>query len=255
MTRAPLVMAKAEAAFQRSSEIYDTTIGWRFINPLMKAQYGDDSMPETGENVAEEFQVSRADQDAFALRSQQRARRAREAGALVARIVPVKRPAARRERTLVGEDEHPRHDTTLEGLAKLKPIVRPGGTVTAGNASGVNDGAQALIVASAEAAKKHGLTPIARILGMATAGVPPAYHGHRADTGDAETALAARPHDRRLRPDRAQRGLRQQALACLRGPGHRGRRRLRQSERRRYRVRPPARHVGGAASPRTSRWN
>jgi 3-oxoadipyl-CoA thiolase len=177
MTRAPLVMGKAEAAFQRSAEIHDTTIGWRFINPLMKAQYGVDSMPETGENVAEEFQVSRADQDGFALRSQQRAKAAREAGVFAGRIVPVEVPDGKAGLKTVSEDEHPRADTTLEGLARLKPIVRPGGTVTAGNASGVNDGAQALIVASADAAQRHNLTPIARIVGMATAGVPPRIMG------------------------------------------------------------------------------
>jgi 3-oxoadipyl-CoA thiolase len=177
MTRAPLVMAKAEAAFQRSVDIYDTTIGWRFINPLMKAQYGVDSMPETAENVAEEFQVSRADQDAFALRSQERAKAAVDAGAFDERIVPVEVPNGKTGPTMFARDEHPRADTTLAALAKLKPIVRPGGTVTAGNASGVNDGAQALLIASAEAAERHGLTPIARIVGMASAGVPPRIMG------------------------------------------------------------------------------
>ncbi len=176
MTRAPLAMAKAEQPFQRSAEIHDTTIGWRFINPLMKAQYGVNSMPETGENVAQEFQVSREDQDAFALRSQERASRARESGVLRGRIVPVDVPG-KAGPTTFAEDEHPRADTTLAGLAKLRPIVRPDGTVTAGNASGVNDGAQAVIVASTEAAKRHGLTPIARVLGMATAGVPPRIMG------------------------------------------------------------------------------
>ncbi|MCR4282837.1 MAG: acetyl-CoA C-acyltransferase, partial [Bauldia sp.] len=160
MTRAPLVMGKAESAYQRNADVYDTTIGWRFINPLMKAQYGVDSMPETGENVAEEFQIGRADQDAFAFRSQQRAKRARASGVLTGRMVAVEVPGKVGPMT-VTEDEHPRHDTTLEGLAKLKPLVRPAGTVTAGNASGVNDGAQAIIVASAEAAERHGLTPIA----------------------------------------------------------------------------------------------
>ena len=177
MTRAPLVMGKAEAAYQRSADIFDTTIGWRFINPLIKAQYGVDSMPETGENVAEEFQVSRADQDAFAFRSQERARRAREARVLDERIVAVEVPDGKAGPKVVTADEHPRHDTTMEALAKLKPIVRPGGTVTAGNASGVNDGAQALIVASADAVERHGLNPIARIVGMATAGVPPRIMG------------------------------------------------------------------------------
>ena len=176
MTRAPLVMGKAETAFQRQAEIYDTTIGWRFINPLMKAQYGVDSMPETGENVAEDYQVSRADQDAFALRSQQRAARAQKDGSLAAQIVAVT-VQDRKETISVEKDEHPRADTSLEGLAKLKPIVRASGTVTAGNASGVNDGAAALILASAAAVERHGLTPIARILGAASAGVPPRVMG------------------------------------------------------------------------------
>ena len=178
MTRAPLVMAKAEAAFQRGATIEDTTIGWRFINPLMKAQYGVDSLPETGENVAEDYQVSRADQDAFALRSQERAKAAMASGALAGRIVGVKTPGSRKSGPIiVTTDEHPRPDTTADGLAKLKPIVRPGGTVTAGNASGVNDGAQAVLIASGEAVERLGLTPLARIAGMATAGVPPRIMG------------------------------------------------------------------------------
>ncbi len=177
MTRAPLVMGKAEAAWQRGADVYDTTIGWRFINPLMKAQYGVDSLPETAENVAEEYQVSRADQDAFALRSQERARRAMDSGALAARMIPVEAPNGKKGPTLVTTDEHPRPASTHDQLAKLKPIVKPDGTVTAGNASGINDGAQALIVASADAAEKHNLTPIARIVGMATAGVPPRVMG------------------------------------------------------------------------------
>ena len=177
MTRAPLVMGKAESAFQRSADIYDTTIGWRFVNPLMKAQYGIDSMPETGENVAAEFQVSRADQDAFALRSQQRAVRAQGDGYFAGEIVPVPVPGRKGETALVDTDEHPRADTTLETLAKLKTPFRTPGTVTAGNASGVNDGAAALIVASAAAVERHGLTPIARVLGMASAGVPPRIMG------------------------------------------------------------------------------
>jgi 3-oxoadipyl-CoA thiolase len=177
MSRAPLVMGKAEAPFQRSAEVYDTTIGWRFVNPLIKAQYGVDSMPETAENVAEEFQVSRADQDAFAWRSQQRAGRAHASGALAARIVPVEAPGGKNGPIVVAADEHPRPDTTIADLARLKPIVRQGGTITAGNASGINDGAAALIVASAEAAGRHRLTPIARVLGMASAGVPPRIMG------------------------------------------------------------------------------
>jgi 3-oxoadipyl-CoA thiolase len=176
MSRAPFVMGKADSAFSRSAEIYDTTIGWRFINPLMKKQYGVDSMPETGENVAEEFTVSRKDQDAFALRSQQRAAKAQSAGYFAEEIVPVE-VARKKDPTSVSVDEHPRPDTTLEGLAGLKPAFRTPGTVTAGNASGVNDGAAALILASEEAAKRHGLTPRARFLGMAAAGVPPRIMG------------------------------------------------------------------------------
>ncbi len=176
MSRAPFVMGKATEAFQRSAEIYDTTIGWRFINPLMKKQYGVDSMPETGENVAEEFQVSREDQDKFALRSQQRAVTAQNNGFFASEIIPVEIPG-KNGPMVVAKDEHPRGDTTLEGLAKLKTPFRTPGTVTAGNASGVNDGAAALIVASEEAVKKHGLKPRARILGMAAAGVPPRIMG------------------------------------------------------------------------------
>jgi 3-oxoadipyl-CoA thiolase len=177
MSRAPFVMGKAAEAFQRTAEIYDTTIGWRFINPLMKEQYGVDSMPETGENVAQEFQVSRADQDAFALRSQQRTAKAVGEGRFGEAIVPVAVSGRKGEKTTVSADEHPRPDTTLDALGKLKPIVRPDGTVTAGNSSGVNDGAAAMILASAEAAEKHGLKPLARVLGMASAGVPPRIMG------------------------------------------------------------------------------
>jgi 3-oxoadipyl-CoA thiolase len=176
MTRAPFVMGKAGEAFSRSAEIHDTTIGWRFINGLMKAQYGTDSMPETGENVAEEFQVSRADQDAFALRSQQKTKRAQEAGFFAREITPVT-IKGRKGDVVVDADEHPRGDTTLETLAKLKTPFRTPGTVTAGNASGVNDGAAAMIIASEAAAKRHGLTPRARIVAMATAGVPPRIMG------------------------------------------------------------------------------
>ena len=177
MSRAPFVMGKAEQAFQRAAEIFDTTIGWRFVNPKMQAQYGIDSMPETGENVAELFQVSRADQDAFALRSQQRAGKAQTSGFFDGEIVAVEVPGGRAGPVSVGKDEHPRGDTTLEQLAKLKPIVRKDGAVTAGNASGVNDGACALILASEEAVKAHGLTPKARVLGMASAGVEPRIMG------------------------------------------------------------------------------
>jgi 3-oxoadipyl-CoA thiolase len=177
MTRAPFVQGKASEAFSRSAEIHDTTIGWRFINPLMKQQYGVDSMPETGENVAEEFQVTRADQDAFALRSQQRTGAAEARGYFATEIVPVEVPASKGAKVLVDRDEHPRPDTTLEQLAKLKTLFRNPGTVTAGNASGVNDGAAAMILASEAAVKAHGLTPRARVLGMASAGVPPRIMG------------------------------------------------------------------------------
>jgi 3-oxoadipyl-CoA thiolase len=176
MTRAPFVQGKAQEAFARAAEIYDTTIGWRFINPLMKSQYGVDSMPETGENVAEEFQITRADQDAFALRSQQRAAKAAASGYFAKEIVAVEIAGRKGEIVKVDKDEHPR-ETTLEQLAKLKPFVRNPGTITAGNASGVNDGAAALIVASEAAVKAHGLTPRARILGMASAAVPPRIMG------------------------------------------------------------------------------
>jgi 3-oxoadipyl-CoA thiolase len=176
MSRAPFVLAKAAEAFSRAAKIEDTTIGWRFVNPLMKAAHGIDAMPETAENVAADYQVSRADQDAFALRSQARAAAAIAAGRLAEEIVPVAIPQRKGDPLAVTRDEHPR-ETTLDALGRLKPIVRPDGTVTAGNASGVNDGACALLVASEAAAQRHGLTPRARILGMATAGVPPRVMG------------------------------------------------------------------------------
>jgi 3-oxoadipyl-CoA thiolase len=176
MSRAPFVMPKADTAFSRSNAVYDTTIGWRFVNPKMKAKYGIDAMPETAENVAEDFKVSRGDQDAFALRSQQRALAAQSSGALAEEIVQVTIPAKKGDPVVVSRDEHPR-ETSMEALAKLKPIVKDAGSVTAGNASGVNDGSCALIVASESAAKKHGLTPRARILGMGTAGVAPRIMG------------------------------------------------------------------------------
>jgi 3-oxoadipyl-CoA thiolase len=177
MTRAPLVMGKASEAFQRSAEMFDTTIGWRFINPLMKAQYGVDSMGETGENVAADYQVTRQDQDTLALRSQQRAGAAMAAGYFAEEIVAVEAPGGKAGPIVVDKDEHPRPETTMEQLAKLRAAFRTPGTVTAGNASGVNDGAAAMIVASAEAVKRHGLTPRARVLGMASAGVPPRVMG------------------------------------------------------------------------------
>lgn len=176
MTRAPFVLAKAGQPWSRDAQMYDSTIGWRFVNARMQAQYGVDSMPETAENVAAEFQVSRADQDAFALRSQQRAARAQANGRLSAEITPVRIPRRTGEPVLVERDEHPR-ETRLEALAALKPFVRADGVVTAGNASGVNDGAAALILASEAAAARHGLTPRARVLAMAAAGVPPRIMG------------------------------------------------------------------------------
>ncbi len=176
MSRAPFVMAKAESAFSRNAEIFDTTIGWRFVNKLMKQKYGTDSMPETAENVADEYKINREDQDRMALASQLKAVAAQKAGYFDAEITPVTIPQKKGDALVVSKDEHPR-ETSLEALAKLKPIVREGGTVTAGNASGVNDGACALLLASEDAAKKHGLIPRARIVGMATAGVAPRIMG------------------------------------------------------------------------------
>lgn len=177
MSRAPLVMPKADSAFSRRAEIHDTTIGWRFINPLMKARYGSDSMPETGDNVAIAYGISREYQDAFALNSQQKAAAARQNQRLAQEITPVSVPQKKTEPVLVDRDEHPRQ-TTIEALAKLKPVNRAdGATVTAGNASGVNDGAAALVIASESAIRKHGLRPLARTLGGATAGVPPRLMG------------------------------------------------------------------------------
>jgi 3-oxoadipyl-CoA thiolase len=216
MSRAPFVMAKAGEAFQRAAEIHDTTIGWRFVNPLMKARYGVDSMPETGENVAEEFQVSRADQDAFALRSQQRAGRAQAEGRFADAIVPVETPGGKTGPIRIERDEHPRPDTTPEALAKLRPIVRDGGTVTAGNASGVNDGAAAMIVASEEAVERYGLTPLARVLGMASAGVPPRTMGIGPvpAVGKLTDRLGIRPSDYDV--VELNEAFASQALACLR---------------------------------------
>ncbi|RQQ43037.1 3-oxoadipyl-CoA thiolase [Burkholderia stagnalis] len=176
MTRAPFVMGKSATAFARQADIFDTTIGWRFINPLMKQQYGVDSMPETGENVATDYAISRADQDLFALRSQQKAARAQQDGTLAQEIVPVTIPQKKGDPLVVARDEHPR-ETSLEALAKLKGVVRPDGTVTAGNASGVNDGACALLLANADAADQYGLRRRARVVGMATAGVEPRVMG------------------------------------------------------------------------------
>ena len=177
MSRAPFVMGKADSAFSRAAQIYDTTIGWRFVNPLMKAKHGVDSMPETAENVATDFKVSRADQDAFALRSQQRAAAAIKEGRLAEEIVQVTIPQKKGNAVVVDRDEHPRVDTTLESLSRLKGVVKPDGTVTAGNASGVNDGSCALLVASAETAKQYGLEPKARVVAAAVAGVAPRIMG------------------------------------------------------------------------------
>uniref|UniRef100_UPI00356A970E 3-oxoadipyl-CoA thiolase n=1 Tax=Pseudomonas sp. TaxID=306 RepID=UPI00356A970E len=177
MSRAPYVMGKADTAYGRNQKIEDTTIGWRFINPLMQAQFGVDAMPQTADNVADDYQISRADQDAFALRSQQRAAAAQAAGFFAEEIVPVT-IKGRKGVSVIEQDEHLRPETTLEALSKLKPVNGEGKTVTAGNASGVNDGAAALILASAEAVKKHGLTPRARVLGMASAGVAPRIMGY-----------------------------------------------------------------------------
>jgi 3-oxoadipyl-CoA thiolase len=176
MSRAPFVMPKAQTAFARENAVYDTTIGWRFINPRTKAMVGVDSMPETAENVAADFRIARADQDAMALRSQTRALAAQKNGTFDIEIVPVTIPSKKGDAVVVDRDEHPR-ETSLEALAKLKPVVRPDGTVTAGNASGVNDGAAALLLASEAAAARHGLTPIARVHAMATAGVAPRIMG------------------------------------------------------------------------------
>ncbi|MEO0422787.1 MAG: 3-oxoadipyl-CoA thiolase [Pseudomonadota bacterium] len=177
MSRAPLVMPKADAAFSRRAEIFDTTIGWRFVNPRIQREYGIDSMPETGENVAEQCQVSREDQDAFALRSQQRAAQAQASGRLAAEITPVEIPQRKGDPLRVTRDEHPRADTTLEALARLKTPFRANGTVTAGNASGVNDGACAVLLASEEAVREHDLTPMARFAGAASAGIEPRVMG------------------------------------------------------------------------------
>jgi acetyl-CoA acyltransferase len=177
MSRAPFVMGKADAPFSRAAEIFDTTIGWRFVNPAMKAKYGTDSMPETGENVAEDFGISRADQDALAYRTQQRWAKANAAGFFANELIPVLVAQKKGDAKKVEADEHPRPETTLEALSKLKPVVKPNGTVTAGNASGVNDGSCAVLLASAEAAQKYGLRPRVRVIATATAGVAPRIMG------------------------------------------------------------------------------
>ena len=242
MSRAPFVLGKAESAFSRQAELHDTTLGWRFVNPLIKAQYGVDSMPETAENVAAEFQVARADQDAFALRSQQRAAAALAAGRLAEEIAPVAVPQRRGEPRLVERDEHPRPETTLEQLAALPTPFRQGGSVTAGNASGVNDGAAALLVASEAAARAQGLEPIARIVAMASAGVAPRVMGigpvpatrkllARTGLGLADIAVIE-----------LNEAFASQALAVLRELGLPDDAAAGQPERRRHRARPSARH-------------
>ena len=218
MSRAPFVMGKAGEAFSRNAEIFDTTIGWRFVNPVLKAQYGIDSMPETAENVAAEFNVSRADQDAFALRSQMRASAAQKNGRLAAEIVPVTIPQRKGDAIVVLKDEHPR-ETTLEALSGLKPFVKKDGVITAGNASGVNDGAAAMIVASEAAIKKYGLTPRARLLAGAVVGVPPRIMG----IGPAPASRAVLAKAKLSMSDMSVIELNEafaaQALACLRELG------------------------------------
>ncbi len=219
MTRAPFVTGKAQTPFQRSTETFDTTIGWRFVNPMMKKLYGVDSMPETAENVADEHQVSRADQDAFALRSQKRAAAAQARGTFDAEIVAIEMKDRKGNVTRVGTDEHPRADTTLEALAKLGGIVREGGSVTAGNSSGVNDGAAALIVASGQAAEAHGLEPIARILGYATAGVAPRVMGVGPIPAVGKLAERLKLKLASFDVVELNEAFAAQALACLRGLG------------------------------------
>ena len=247
MTRAPFVMGKAGEAFSRTADVYDTTLGWRFINPLMKAQYGVDSMAETGENVAEEYQVSRKDQDAFALRSQQRAANAIATGYFAKEIVPVQAPGGKAGPIVVNEDEHPRPDTTLENLQKLKPIVRNPGTITAGNASGINDGAAAIILASEDAVKAHGLKAARPRARHGIRRGAAAHHGHRSGAVDAQADGTARLENFRFRSDRAERGVRVAGHRRVAPARRRRRCRARQSARRRHRARPSARHVGRAA--------
>ena len=208
MSRAPFVMAKGDRPFSRSMKLEDTTIGWRFVNPLMKAQYGVDSMPETGENVAVEFKISRQDQDAFAYRSQQRAAAAIKSGAMAEEITPVTVASGKTASTVVDKDEHLRSDTTLEALAALKPIVKPNGTITAGNASGINDGACALLVASEEAVKRFGLTPQSACRGLGCRRRCTAHHGHRASSCYAQGAGAGKTQDLRHGCHRIERGIR-----------------------------------------------
>ncbi len=250
MTRAPFVMGKAASAFARQADIFDTTIGWRFVNPLMKQLHGVDSMPETAENVAVDYNISRADQDLFAVRSQQKAARAQQDGTLAEEIVSVTIPQKKGDPVVFSRDEHPR-ETSLEALAKLKGVVRPDGSVTAGNASGVNDGAAALLLANEATAKRFGLTPPRPRRRHGNRRRRAARDGHRPGAGHAEAARAARDDDRPVRRDRAERGVRV-ARPC--GVAHARRRRRRSSrepERRRDRAGPSARRIGRA--PRDDR--
>ena len=246
MSRAPFVMPKADAAFSRNTEIYDTTIGWRFVNSMMKQQYGVELMPETGENVAEDYSISRVDQDAFALRSQQRATMAQRNGRLGREIVPVTILQRKKEPLVVDRDEHPRGDTTLEALAKLGTPFREGGTVTAGNSSGVNDGAAALIVASEAAARRHGLTPLARVLGGAAAGVPPRIMGMGPVPATRKLCARLGLDAGGFRRHRAQRSLRQPVAGSTARTRARRRCRACECKRRRNRPGPSAWYVRGA---------
>ena len=219
MSRAPFVMAKGDSAFSRNMKVEDTTIGWRFVNPLMKAQYGVDSMPETGENVAEEFNISRQDQDAFAWRSQQRTAAAVRGGILAEEITPVKVTSGKGKSTVVDKDEHPRPETTPEALAALKPIVKPNGTITAGNASGVNDGACAVLLASEEAVERFGLTPKARVVASAAAGVAPRIMGIGPVPATRKALALARLTVSDMDVIELNEAFASQALAVLRGLG------------------------------------
>jgi acetyl-CoA acetyltransferase family protein len=212
-------MPKAETAFARANAIHDTTIGWRFVNPLMQARYGTESMPETAENLADDYAISRTDQDAFALRSQQRAAAAQASGRLAAEILPVTVDLGRGTTATVAADEHPRGDTSAADLARLRPIARPDGTVTAGNAAGVNDGAAALILASAEAARRHGLTPLARVVAGASAGVAPRVMGYGPVPAVAKLADLTGVGLDQLAVIELNEAFAAQALAVLRGLG------------------------------------
>ena len=240
MSRAPYVMAKADAAFARGLKLEDTTLGWRFINPKMHQAYGTDAMGETAEAVADEWRVARADQDAFAYRSQQRAAAAITAGRLAEEIVPVDVPQ-RKGTISIALDEHPRADTTLEALAKLKPIIKPDGTVTAGNASGINDGACAVLLASEAAVKAHGLTPRARYVAGAVAGCSAAGHGYRAGAGDPQGTRPGELDDCADGRHRAERGVRGTGPRGAARPRRRRRRGARESQWRRDRHRSPTR--------------